>query len=412
MSIRKIAGLAAGFALAVGLIGNGVSAQWAKSVTAQENINVGSFGCAIVDWTGAPTNPDPRTAVTFTAPKIDSSAAGTAPFSFTVKNTGTVAQVLTVSSVITGLPAQFTDSLGTQSPIPLAGGDSHAYAAGLTWTDLSSYTDGASGNIKYTVNCGENAPAIIFDNHPSVLPSNLPSVGGEAYSFSEFGNGATFAGSARKLSTATVTMSSWACQAGDWTVPFGTAGACVTTPGATYSAPITFNVYNVGVGNSVGTRIATVTQTFTIPYRPSSIAGNDGKGWNADGSHGIATNITFTFAGETVPNTAIFGVAYNTDNHGYAPLHTSGNVSPLDALNIAMYPGTGPAATVPSVGAFLPDGLSAYLNDTQGLWYLDNGAGGTGTFRLDAGTPVNPTDNSPIGPYGGYEPAIQIVASY
>ena len=45
----------------------------------------------------------------------------------------------------------------------------------------------------------------------------------------EWGGGVTFAGTARSLSTATVTLSSWACQTGDWTLGAG----CVTPiPGA------------------------------------------------------------------------------------------------------------------------------------------------------------------------------------
>jgi hypothetical protein len=161
VSIRKIAGLAAGFALAVGLIGNGVSAQWSNQVTAQENITVGSFGCAIVDWTGG-SSLTGQASVTFTAPPINISDAGAAPFSFTVKNTGTVAQVLTVSSLMTGLPAPFSDSLGAQSPVVLAGSVSHTYNGGLSWTDLTNYPNGATGNIKYTVNCGEVPPAPAF----------------------------------------------------------------------------------------------------------------------------------------------------------------------------------------------------------------------------------------------------------
>ena len=48
MAIRKFAGLAAGFALAVGLIGAGVGAQFTDQVTANQNINVGNFQCMIV----------------------------------------------------------------------------------------------------------------------------------------------------------------------------------------------------------------------------------------------------------------------------------------------------------------------------------------------------------------------------
>jgi len=46
----------------------------------------------------------------------------------------------------------------------------------------------------------------------------------------------------------------------------------VTTPGATFSQAITLNLYNVGSGGSVGSQIATKTQTFNIPYRPSTSA--------------------------------------------------------------------------------------------------------------------------------------------
>jgi hypothetical protein len=390
VSIRKIAGLAAGFALAVGLIGNGVSAQWAKTVTAQENISVGSFGCAIVDWTGAPAGHTQQESVTFTAPPINSSDAGTAPFMFTVKNTGTVAQVLTVASTITTLPTQFSDMLGTQSPVFLAGNAAQVYNGGLSWTDLTSYTGGATGNITYTVTCNENAPAVIFDNTTAVLPTNLASVGYQATQTAEFGAQVQFAGTARKLSTATVTMSSWACQSGDWNVPFGTAGACVTTtPGATYSVPITFNVYaNAAAALAHGPTIATKTQTFAIPYRPSSIAGGDNEAWNAAGNHGLAVAITFTFAGETLPSTAIFGIAYNTDTWGYAPVGTTG---PVDSLNVGV---RDPA----SVGTFSPDG-SVYWNTKTAANYTDLGVGGTGTFRPDSG-------------WVGQMPAVQIVASY
>jgi hypothetical protein len=102
--------------------------------------------------------------VTYQAPDINSSDKGSAPFSFTVKNTGTVPQVLQVSSAITGLPAEFSDLLGATNPVPLAGGDSHTFSAGLTWTALDSEFNGATGNIKYTVNCNEG-PVILYTSH-------------------------------------------------------------------------------------------------------------------------------------------------------------------------------------------------------------------------------------------------------
>ena len=52
MSLRKIAALLAAAGLAVGLIGGGVGAQFTGQVSAQENLNVGTFGCLITDASG------------------------------------------------------------------------------------------------------------------------------------------------------------------------------------------------------------------------------------------------------------------------------------------------------------------------------------------------------------------------
>lgn len=404
MSLRKIAGLLAAGGLTVGLIGGGVGAQFFDSVTAQEKIQVGTFECKIVAPSDGIIAPNGKS-VTYTAPTIMSSAAGSAPFSFTVQNTGSIPDMLTVSVSSVGAP--FSIIGAPFDPVPLGAGGTHTYNTGVAWGALTNANLGASGTVTWTVDCGDVAGAVIFDNTPSVLPANLPSVGPEAYSYNEFGAQVQFAGTARKLTTATVTMSSWACQSGSWNL-----GTCLTTPGATFDVPITFNVYDVGPANAVGSLVATKTQTFTIPYRPSAdatncTAGNAGKWFDGTGCfNGKAVNITFTFPGQTLPDKAIFGITFNTDNHGYSPLGGSG--SPTDSLNVAMYPGTGngSVATTPSAGAFLPDGLSAYLNSTYGPFYLDGGASGTGTFRLDTGT----TTSTSIGAYGGYEPAVQITA--
>ena len=417
MSLRKVAALLAAFGLIVGAIGSGVGAQFFDSVTANEHISVGTFECKI--YTAAPASaviaPDGKS-VSYTAPTIMSSAPGSAPFSFTVQNTGSIPDVLTVSTS-PALSAPWSVIGEPFAPVPLASGAMHTYNTGIQWTELDNTNLGQQGTVTWTVNCGENLPVVIFDNHPNTQISNLPSIGVEAYSFAEFGGGATFAGTARNLATSTVTMSSWACETGSWT-----DGTCLTTPGHTYPATITFKVYAVSGASSVGALLASKTQTFQIPFRPSYDSTNcpqstpTSPGLWYDGTNcknGLASNITFAFpTGTILGNTAIFGIAYNTDNHGYAPIGGSG--SPLDSLNIGMYPGTGDGsvATTPSVGSFLPDGLSAYLNDSQALWYLDDGAGGLGTFRLDTGPALNPNPpTSPIGPYGGFEPAVQITAT-
>jgi len=401
MSLRKVVGLLAGFALAVGLIGAGVGAVFTDSVTAQENINVGTFGCAISSTSPGAALGDWQAngyhSVTYTAPTITSST-GNAPFNFTVTSTGTIPVQVTV--IQPSLSAPWSSLLVDPGPQNLTAfpnsGDSYTYNAGLAWAGLTNTNLGTSGSATWTVNCGEvPSPAVIFDNTPTVVPVSLPSYGAEAYGFNEWGGGVTFTGSARKLSTAMVIMNSWACQTGAWNVPFGTAGTCVTTPGATYSVPITFKVYNVGASNTVGSVIASVTHTFAIPYRPSSIAGSDGETWNGT-NHGIAVPITFTFSGQTLPGTAIFGITYQTTSSGY-PALGAGN-HPSDSLNIATYPGNG-TATQAVVGTWLPDDTHSYV-----------GVRGTSTMIGNSAVANMPT--GPDDPFTGYMPAVQIVASY
>ncbi len=397
MSLRKIAVLLAAGGLAVGLIGGGVGAVFTDQVQAIQHISVGTFSCVISDGGGGVLSNNNKT-VTFSTFNITSSAAGSDPIAFTVKNTGSIGDVLTVSTTpvqnppfsIIGMPF---------AAVPLAPGATHTYNTGVKWTALDNTNLGQQGDVTWTVNCGEAAAAggtAIFDNHPATLPSNLPSFGVEAYYFNEWGSGVTFAGTERKLSTATVTMSSWACESGSWS-----ANNCVSTPGHTYAAPITFNVYAVGSGNTVGALLATATQTFAIPYRPTASAsctGPDVGKW-FDGSvckNGLANNITFTFSGQTLPNNAIFGIAYNTSTNGYSPMGAS-NGGPLDSLNIATEPGTGVATAPLYAGSFLPDASHGYVaNTSPATAFIGSGP----ATQFSAGDT-----------FVGYQPAVQITAT-
>jgi hypothetical protein len=166
--------------------------------------------------------------------------------------------------------------------------------------------------------------------------------------------------------------------------------------------PITFNVYNVGTDNAVGSIIASVTQTFAIPYRPSADAthcsATPTEWYNGTSCfNGKAVDVTFTFPTHpTVGTSAIFGITFNTDDYGYSPLHGSG--SPTDSLNIATYPGTGGGlvAVAPSVGTWLPDGLSVYAS-----------TGSPATTFAGPTTSVS----SDMNDFGGYEPAVQFTAN-
>ena len=95
-------------------------------------------------------------------------------------------------------------------------------------------------------------PTTVYDSTVSPLPGNLVSQAFQATQTSEFGNQVTLSGAANQLNNVVVTLSSWGCESGAWGNAYGTANACVTTPGATFSEPITFNIYSVGADNAVG----------------------------------------------------------------------------------------------------------------------------------------------------------------
>lgn len=216
--------------------------------------------------------------------------------------------------------------------------------------------------------------SVIYSNIAS-FPSNVPSLGVEAYSMPEIGSQIQLVGTNRTNPRVTILMSSWACQEGSWY-----ESTCATSIDATFTHPITLNVYNVGIDNAPGTLITSVTQTFTMPYRPSTDITNCTGGRWFDGTacfNGKAFVIMFNLSGVNLPERVIVGVAYNTTHHGYAPVGGTGG--PYDSLNVGL---TGN----PTVGNVLPTANDLYQNSSHGGFYCDNGlVGGTGTFRLDAG---------------------------
>jgi hypothetical protein len=242
----------------------------------------------------------------------------------------------------------------------------------------------------------------VYNNIPSSNPGNVPSIGFEATSASEFGGQMGLDGTQRKDPTVTVLMSSWACKSGTWN-----GGNCITNPGSTFTHPVTLNVYNVNDDDSVGSLIATKTQTFTMPYRPTADDGTNcnaangtaGEWWDGHNCYnGKAFPIKFDMNGVSLPDDVIIGVAYNTSDYGAQPMgtgtacHSTPQGCPYDSLNV----GTNPT---PSVGDTQPSADDAYYNTSVGGFYCDSGAGGTGTFRLDAGC------------WTGFLPAIKVEAS-
>ena len=253
----------------------------------------------------------------------------------------------------------------------------------------------------------------VYDaSYSGTLPGNLPSVGAEAYSFNEFGDQVTFAGTARTVNAVRITMSSWACQQGTW---FN--HDCVSAVGSTFSIPITLRIYNASVDGPNGTvvpgsLIANVTKTFTLPYRPTANlqhcnAGNGyaGEWWSkADQScyNGKAHNISFNLKSLNLalPDTVVIGIAYNTTDYGYNPIgQTACNSTeagcPYDSLNIAL----GTSGVLVGSKEY-PDTVfqnAAYASD-----YCDGGTvAQVNVFNLDS------PDSAC---WGGYTPAIQVTA--
>lgn len=203
---------------------------------------------------------------------------------------------------------------------------------------------------------------VIFNSISSPLPASYPSLGYEATSTSAFGDKITFGGTSRSLNKAAIMLTSWACKKGNWT------NGCITTPGATFSQPVTLNIYNAGNNGSVGSLIKTVTQTFDVPYRPTTDPTCSTKtNWrddNGDCHSGYNYVAVFDLGGITVPNTVIYSVAYNTRHYGTNPVGIDGS---YDSLNV----GLNSDSSAPYIGTdTVPDEIywdSTYLGRTAGL---------------------------------------------
>ena len=270
--------------------------------------------------------------------------------------------------------------------------------------------------------------AILYSSLTPTVGSNLlPSEGPEAYSFNELGNQITLTRSAQ-IASVVITLSSWGCgQSGGWSTD-----NCVTTPGTKFTEPITLNIYNAPAtdpqtqadtpGNGLpGSKILSVTKTFSIPYRPSAnnakCRGTSpyfGAGAFYDSAlgqcfPGLATNITFNLASLhiTLPQNIVFGIAYNTTHYGYSPYgegkvcYTTSQGCPYDSLNIALSndPTNLNEGSDPYTGGMYQNALASD--------YCDHGNAGSGTFRFDSPSTPSCWVETNYGTTGYYIPAIQ-----
>lgn len=152
MSLRKLAGLLAAVGLVAGMIGSGIGAQFTGQVSAQENLQVGTFGCKITDHSAGDLSLD-GSSLYYDAGTITSSASGSKPLNFTVVSTGTIPVVLSIAATL--LPSPFTDLLSPTGSVTLATGGSQIYTAGISWPELNNTNLGQSASIAYVVNCNE-----------------------------------------------------------------------------------------------------------------------------------------------------------------------------------------------------------------------------------------------------------------
>jgi hypothetical protein len=213
-------------------------------------------------------------------------------------------------------------------------------------------------------------PSVVYNAIPGSLPPNMASLGFQATQTAEFGDYVHLGGTDRNLKTVTVTMSDWALNS-DYP----------SMPSTGWSHPITLNIYNAVPAtplNKVGPLLGTLTQTFTIPWRPAAdLTCTGGTAWRAgDGQcyNGLAFNITFDLSSLnlSLPNDVIIGVAYNTQSYGVAPIGVAG---PYNSLNVGV-------EGLATVGIDQSTDRVFWNTSTAG-WYTDGGAGGVGIFRED-----------------------------
>jgi hypothetical protein len=232
-----------------------------------------------------------------------------------------------------------------------------------------------------------SAKTVVYKNIVEPLPGNFASIGFEATSTAEFGGEIQLAGTARKNPTVTVAMSAWACQEGNWT----RGETCRTPkPKKKFKWPLTLNIYSVGPGGSVGSKLGTATHTFAMPYRPSTSfecteAGDKGAWYDAAAPgtetiekcfHGLAFTVSFhPSVAAPLPPQVIVSVAYNTSTYGAAPVGSAPCQATTagcyyDSLNVALIEPSEGGATVGSD----PNPEETYVNSNYPAMYCGSSA--------------------------------------
>ena len=187
-------------------------------------------------------------------------------------------------------------------------------------------------------------PTVVYDSIPAgPLSSKFPSLGIQPNHELEFGDGVNLTQTGN-VHTVSWILRSYGCESRP-------SGPCVTTPGATFSVPMTTKIYAVDstASTKVGALLGSRTQTFNIPYRPSSAPGRcpsqPDRFFDTVSNacvDGLGVRVDFTFTTPVaLQSPAIVTLTFNTTTFGYSPIGTStacwtssGNCG-YDQLNIS-----------------------------------------------------------------------------
>jgi hypothetical protein len=145
--MRKIVTTLVALGLTLGLFGAGISATFTDNATADMSVSVGTFNIDLS--TSTPGAVVTGGNISFIVPTLQSSAAGSVPFAFTVTSTGSIPALIHVTATTPAAP--FTDMLGTVADFTLTQGESHVFDAGLSWPELVNDDLGKSATVTYTV---------------------------------------------------------------------------------------------------------------------------------------------------------------------------------------------------------------------------------------------------------------------
>lgn len=219
-------------------------------------------------------------------------------------------------------------------------------------------------------------PTVVYEALPSLIPdTSYPSQPFQAQQTSEFGDFIHLAGTERVLDSVTVTMVTWAKFA-DYAT-----NSLYMGNSSYWTHPVTLNIYDshLGVNGAPDTKLATVTKTVIVPWRPAADPSCPNLMWRDlmdQCNNGYAFFETFNMQDlkVTLPDDIIVSVAFNTQSYGGTPIGIDG---PYNSLNIAV-----PENLRVTVGADDNTGEVFWNTATKEL-YSDAGLAGFGILRKD-----------------------------